>query len=68
MKVKHICSYSIIKMTTISLLKNMDLSIERVNIKSAQYNILPNLHIAQGRNFAAASILDAKQKSYYHFN
>lgn len=60
MEVKHICSYSIIKMTNISSLRNIDLSMGRFNIKSAQYNVLPNLHIAQRRNFIAVSILDVK--------
>lgn len=48
-------------MTNISSLKNTDLSIGRFNMKSAQCNVLPNLHIAQRRNFVAACILDAKQ-------
>lgn len=63
MKVKHICSYSINETTNILSLRITDLSIGRFNVKSAQYNVLPNLHIAQKKNFIATSDLEVKEKS-----
>lgn len=63
MKLKHICSYSVNKTTNILSLRITDLNTVGFNIKSAQYNVLPNLHIAQKRNFIATSDLEVKEKS-----